>query len=82
MRAEAGDERRQGDAAAPMLEDEGPGEEAATALVGGGEEPVDGSVGLCGWAIGLLPASQAPTSVRDGRLVHVILYPLRGDFFS
>ena len=46
MGAEAGDARRQGDAAAPMLQGEGSGEEAPAALVGGGEKPVDRTVGL------------------------------------
>ena len=65
MGAEAGDEPRQGDAAAPVLQGEGPGEEAPAALVGGGEEPVEGTVGLGGRAVRLLPASQAPAAARD-----------------
>jgi hypothetical protein len=65
MGAEAGDARRQGDAAAPMWEGEGSGEEAPAALVGGREESVDGTVHLSGETIGLLLAGQALAWVRD-----------------
>jgi hypothetical protein len=71
MGAEAGDPRRQGDAAAPVLQGEGSGEEATAAFVGGGEEPVDGTVGLGGRAVRLLPASRALASMRERPLVHV-----------
>jgi hypothetical protein len=65
MGTEAGNACRQGDAAAPMLDGEGSGEEAPAALVGGGEESVDGTVQLSGGTIGLLLAGQALASVRD-----------------
>jgi len=71
MGAEAGDARRQGDASAPMLLGEGPGEEAPAALVGGGEEPVDGTVDLSGGAVRLILASQALASVRGRSTVLV-----------
>ncbi|MBV8230030.1 MAG: hypothetical protein JO329_08610 [Planctomycetaceae bacterium] len=57
MGAEAGDACHQGDAAAPVLLGEGPGEEAPAALVGGSEEPVDGTVYLSGRAVRVLLAS-------------------------
>ena len=78
MGAEAGDARRQGDAAAPMLQGEGSGEEAPAALVGGGEKPVDRTVGLGGRAVRLLLAGQALAAVRDRppvRLGHTPLPP-------
>src|SRR5689334_24345682 len=65
MGAEAGDARRQGDAAAPVLQSKGSGEEAPAAFVGGGEEPVDGTVGLGGRAVRSLLASQASAAARD-----------------
>ena len=60
-----------GGTALPVLEGEGSGEEAPAALVGGGEEPVDGTVGLGGRAVRLPLAGQALAAVWDRPPVRV-----------
>jgi hypothetical protein len=76
MAVEAGDACHQGDAAATVLLGKGPGEKAPDVLVGGSEEPVDGTVYLSGWAVRVLLASWALARVRGRKLVLVRHKPL------